>query len=151
MPFGNTVASIAPNSGTPFPGFGDVPPLDSGISIIDFHGLVDSVIPYDMDSPFVLGEGMDSRFTIFGFELQLLKADLNTKYRVALLVADLGWVGFWLFHCLHDFAWADERNAQWAERLGKMRGTSKSKSTQPRPENICVTLYFWPESGQTPA
>ena len=59
------IASIAPNSGTPFPGFGDVPPLDSPISIIDFHGLVDSVIPYDMNSPFVLGEG--TGFSIFGF------------------------------------------------------------------------------------
>ena len=57
--------SIAPNSGTPFPGFGDVPPEGAPVSIIDFHGLVDTVIPYDMDSPFVLGEGEEEGFAIF--------------------------------------------------------------------------------------
>ena len=50
------VASIAPNAASPFIGFGDVP-KDMPISVIDFHGLLDSVIPYDANSPFALGEG----------------------------------------------------------------------------------------------
>ena len=50
------LASIAPNSGCPLLGFGDVP-LDPPISIIDFHGLNDFLVPYDVDSPGSLGPG----------------------------------------------------------------------------------------------
>ena len=50
------LASIAPNAGCPLLGFGDVP-LVPPISIIDFHGLEDGLVPYDVDSPGSLGPG----------------------------------------------------------------------------------------------
>ena len=43
---GNIVASIAPISGSPLLGFNNMP--DTAISVIDFHGTDDSVIPYDI-------------------------------------------------------------------------------------------------------
>ena len=59
-------------------------------------------------------------------------------YRVSHQVSDLGWVDF-------DFGYsivsrillalgADGKLAELAEQLGKMSGTFKSKSTQPRSE-----------------
>ena len=50
------VASIAPNAASPLIGFGDVP-KDMPISLIDFQGILDNVIPYDANSLFGLGEG----------------------------------------------------------------------------------------------
>ena len=41
----DTIASIAPISGSPFLGFDNLP--DSPISVIDFHGTDDDTIPYD--------------------------------------------------------------------------------------------------------
>ena len=43
------VASISTNAASPLIGFGDVP-LDPPISLINFHGLLDATIPYDVDS-----------------------------------------------------------------------------------------------------
>ena len=43
---GNIVASIAPISGSPLLGFNHMP--DTAMSVIDFHGTDDSVIPYDI-------------------------------------------------------------------------------------------------------
>ena len=41
----------------------------------------------------------------------ICKPFLRSLYRVSRQVSDLGWVDleFWLFHCLLDFAWADDR------------------------------------------
>ena len=39
-------ASIAPVAGAPLIGFGEVP--SAAISVIDFHGLLDDTIPYDL-------------------------------------------------------------------------------------------------------
>ena len=50
------LASITTNAASPLLGFGDVP-LDPPISLLDFHGQLDGVIPYDSDSPFANGEG----------------------------------------------------------------------------------------------
>ena len=50
------VASIGPMAGSPVMGFGDVP-LDPPVSVIDYHGLLDTRIPYDVDSPSSMGEG----------------------------------------------------------------------------------------------
>ena len=50
------VASIAPNAASPFIGFGDVP-LDPPVSLIDFHGLLDGTIPYDLNTFNANGEG----------------------------------------------------------------------------------------------
>ena len=41
----DTIASIAPISGSPFLGFDNLP--HSPISVIDFHGTDDDTIPYD--------------------------------------------------------------------------------------------------------
>ena len=41
----DTIASIAPISGSPFLGFDNLP--NSPISVIDFHGTDDDTIPYD--------------------------------------------------------------------------------------------------------
>ena len=41
----DTIASIAPISGSPFLGFDNLP--QSPISVIDFHGTDDDTIPYD--------------------------------------------------------------------------------------------------------
>merc|ERR1712117_848863 len=50
------LASITTNAASPLLGFGEVP-LDPPISLLDFHGQLDGVIPYDSDSPFANGEG----------------------------------------------------------------------------------------------
>ena len=50
------VASIAPNAGSPLIGFGDVP-LDPPVSVIDFHGFFDNLVPYDTEAIFAMGEG----------------------------------------------------------------------------------------------
>ena len=50
------VASIAPNAGSPLLGFGDVP-LDPPVSVIDFHGFFDNLVPYDTEAIFAMGEG----------------------------------------------------------------------------------------------
>ena len=41
----DTIASIAPISGSPFLGFDNIP--HTPISVIDFHGTDDDTIPYD--------------------------------------------------------------------------------------------------------
>ena len=43
----DVIASIAPNSGSPFLGFDNIP--DNPISIIDIHGTDDDTIPYDLN------------------------------------------------------------------------------------------------------
>ena len=50
------VASIGPMAGSPVMGFGDVP-LDPPVSVIDYHGLLDTRIPFDVDSPSSMGDG----------------------------------------------------------------------------------------------
>ena len=50
------VASIAPNAASPLLGFGDVP-LDPPVSVIDFHGFSDYLVPYDTEAIFAMGEG----------------------------------------------------------------------------------------------
>ena len=50
------MASIAPNAGSPLIGFGDVP-LDPPVSVIDFHGFFDNLVPYDTEAIFAMGEG----------------------------------------------------------------------------------------------
>jgi poly(3-hydroxybutyrate) depolymerase len=62
----DVVASIAPVAGSPLIGFGDVP-TGQPISLIDFHGLVDSVIPYDAES--VLGNGLGPEDSVISNDL----------------------------------------------------------------------------------
>ena len=57
------VASIGPMAGSPVMGFGDVP-LDPPVSVIDYHGLLDTRIPYDVGSPSSMGEGPRESGTI---------------------------------------------------------------------------------------
>ena len=45
--FSDILASIAPVAGSPMIGYGDLPSVP--ISLIDFHGYNDDVIPYDLD------------------------------------------------------------------------------------------------------
>ena len=52
----DVVASIGPMAGSPPLGFGDVP-LDPPVSVIDYHGLLDTRIPYHVGSPSSMGEG----------------------------------------------------------------------------------------------
>lgn len=53
------IASIAPESGSPLLGFGDVP-TDPPVSLIDFHGTEDQFMQYDVDAPTANGEGPES-------------------------------------------------------------------------------------------
>ena len=46
--FSDIVASIGPVSAAPMLGFGDIPTAPA-VSLIDFHGLNDDTIPYDVD------------------------------------------------------------------------------------------------------
>ena len=49
------IASIAPVSGSPFLGFDNIPNIP--ISVIDFHGTDDDVIPYDLTRYFYVLRG----------------------------------------------------------------------------------------------
>ena len=50
------IASITTNAASPIIGFGDVP-LNPPISLLDFHGQLDGVIPYDVNSASSQGMG----------------------------------------------------------------------------------------------
>ena len=43
----------------------------------------------------------------------------------------LGWLAFWVFHCLPNSAWADGNLGRSCWAPGQDSGTPKSKSTQP--------------------
>ena len=58
-------------------------------------------------------------------------------YRVAHLLASLGWVDF----DVPPSAWADGKLADVAEQVGKMMEQHKSKSTQPRFSTAWAFLY----------
>ena len=45
--FSDILATIAPVAASPYIGFGDTPAFP--ISLIDFHGISDDVIPYDLE------------------------------------------------------------------------------------------------------
>ena len=54
------------NAGSPLIGFGDVP-LDPPLSVIDFHGLNDGVIPYDLNHGNNNGEGPHDSVTSWDY------------------------------------------------------------------------------------
>jgi len=54
------IASFGPVVADPVVGYPKSPPLDPPVSIIDFAGLLDETIPYDLDSPGTHGEGPHS-------------------------------------------------------------------------------------------
>ena len=51
------IASFGIVAASPILGFPDEIPSDPPVSIIDFHGLQDTVFPYDLDSDYVMGTG----------------------------------------------------------------------------------------------
>ena len=53
----------------------------------------------------------------------------------------LGWLGFWVFHCVPDSASADWEFGRSGWLAGQDGGTPKSKSTQPRSSSKWDTLY----------
>jgi poly(3-hydroxybutyrate) depolymerase len=75
----DVVASIAPVAGSPLIGFGDVP-TGQPISLIDFHGLLDSVIPYDAESVFSNGLGPEDSVITSGLYYYEQKPDTIAKW-----------------------------------------------------------------------
>ena len=73
------VASIAPNAADPMIGFGDVP-LDPPVSLIDFHGMQDSAMPYDINSIASRGEGPHNSVISLDYYYYEQKPDTINKW-----------------------------------------------------------------------
>ena len=73
------IASIAPNAASPMIGFGDVP-LSPPISVIDFHGVLDTVIPYDVNSVGSYGSGPHDSVISFDYYYYEQKPDTFSKW-----------------------------------------------------------------------
>ena len=77
------IATIAPNAASPMIGFGDVP-LDPPISVIDFHGTLDGIIPYSVDSIGSYGSGPHDSVISFDYYYYEQKPDTFSKWANAL-------------------------------------------------------------------
>ena len=77
------VASIAPNAADPMIGFGDVP-LDPPVSLIDFHGMMDSAMPYDINSVASRGEGPHNSVISLDYYYYEQKPDTIMKWATEL-------------------------------------------------------------------
>ena len=66
------------NTGSPLIGFGDVP-LAPPLSVIDFHGLNDGVIPYDLSSSSSNGEGPHNSVTSWDYYYYEQKPETISK------------------------------------------------------------------------
>lgn len=73
------IASIAVNAASPMIGFGDVS-LSPPIHLIDFHGVLDDVIPYDVNSVGSFGAGPHDSVTSFDYYYYEQKPDTITKW-----------------------------------------------------------------------
>ena len=69
------IASISTNAASPLIGFGDVP-LGPSISLINFHGLLDATIPYDVDS--VGSQGYGPFNSVTSSDLYYYEQNLDT-------------------------------------------------------------------------
>ena len=79
----DVVASMAPNIGSPLIGFGDVP-LNPTISLIDFHGLNDDTIPYDINSRHSRGNGPNGSVISWDYYFYEQKPNTIAKYVTAM-------------------------------------------------------------------